>query len=157
MLIVLHIFILTKFIGWLEEWFPRIAQLGNSAAQVSTTEANADLQMFSAQTGNTQATNKQQLERNHSLWATISQSTHSIFMKAHASPTLYLIWSRSVMSTTTQSHSLHSWNVDNLIKSHSTQEILTTLSCDHSTLTHSGIKAQVKRNKEICTVLVLLH
>ena len=49
---MLHIFILTKFIGWLEEWFPRIAQLGNSAAQVSTTETNADLQMFSAQTGN---------------------------------------------------------------------------------------------------------
>jgi len=41
-------------------------QLGNSAVQVSTTETNADLQTFCAQTGNKQATIEQQLVRNHS-------------------------------------------------------------------------------------------
>jgi len=34
--------------------------------------------MLTAQTGN-------KLERDHSLWAIISQSTESVFMKAHAS------------------------------------------------------------------------
>ena len=58
---------------------------------------------------------------NHSWWATITQSADSVLMKAHAVP-LYLIWSKSVMSTNTQSHSLHSWYVNNVIKYHSTKE-----------------------------------